>query len=1707
MNFFNKLANRRLRVGREGQHPRDRIAAGWSACDRGDFNGAEQFFVEGLQDAPSDPDALTGLAHALQMQRRWDEALIQWQRVRELQPNSLNPVLQVGNMLGELGRMQEAGDVFSYAAQRWPDDPLPIEGLARLAHRRGDVDEEIRLWREMEAKSAPRAEILARLAHVAMDHDRLDDADKVLDRGHALFPRDREIGVAVARLAQARGDWQRALDLWTGIRLAHPDDVNAWLQSANMLNDLHRHDEALDILKTARDRWGESAPILAGLGRVSMSLNRPAAALEYWRGALALDPTDRDARKETGILLAATGQQQEGVRLLQSLGAELGDPFLALEGLARAADIASDISAGLRRWGQLAKIQPSNLIARIAVCRCLMQSGRLEEAQAVLRSLLPHRQEMLAEITQLEARLLEASGMRSAALVIWLHLTERLPSKLEPWMEAVRLQNALALREASASTLRQAIDRFPDSIELLTFAAEIELSLEHIESSIEYHRRIINILSKQKYTTASEAAERDALRLNHYHQILWLLLSISALDRSEAHLHEFGRAFPGHATVLEWQAAIAARRNDWPLALERWTTFQLYYPTYERGIDGQYQALMAMRRFVEAAALFADIEAHINFPEAASRFAKARQVALAQAARSVPLKAASPRVVFDITSLMIVLAAGAHPGGIERAMIEIISNIRERFRAFATQVLLIAWKRSVHLPIVVSMNLFQQVLAARAPAMHLLSDELFAEDELFDVSEGDTIVLLGSSWHYDPGNTITRSFKNAGAKIMVYIHDLLQLYYRTLMSEKWVAIFEQWALGIVVQSDAVMVNSDHSEYEVRRFCEEQALTVPPIRKVLLGDDYRKLPAQLQQAKAHDRAELLDFVLSVSSDPGFVLYVSGISKRKNHKMLVDAWRALRRRFPVRCPYLVLAGGKGDAFQDLVLHLEQTGQLGGHVVLLTSVSDAELNQLYEMCRFTVFPSICEGWGLPIAEALGHGKLCLASNTTSMPEVGGHFAEYFAPDDLNGFIALCQKYILDPELLLERESMIVAGYQRRRWENTARGVLQFAGGVLAGNAMTVDGPLVLPTVADHLGPGIIQLCPSWNKPCGIAAYTKHVEDSLRRVARRTEVVSSVEECAELLKSGAFSYLIVQHEYGLFDHFNASLAGPDSTLDLIKAMIAFQNEFPELRQAIIMHTIDFKKPDLAGRTNIIMSSSIPVYTMSSLAADCTRAIFIEHGIVELEPTLRNGDNAGRHRNERLTISSFGFLSGHKRVDRIFAACRTANAKLVANFACNDQALVDWARASAATHGIEAELTFGYQSDEEIIQTLQKGDVIYFPQGPISYWATTGSVRVAMNALRPIVVSPEDQFIDLAEAVTFATDATLPGVLRELGDPEVYHAAVQRIAAFRNRNTLQSVYLRLFDRLAIQDRHARSTISGYAKDPQLLREILAETPSNAAMMCWNSLLNRDPSEEEVQSFTLAAANSNLLEAVVEQYYQCMSSGRHADIDPRGLGRSELSHVFFLLDAMKLVPAVTLLALDGSAFVKAVYLEIAKRAPTSAESANAMLMLQGGDDSSVRKHFVIQHVVETVAAAAAACFDQLPAGTVVYSGSAVASDIQFSRLHYRLSGLMAFDGGMFIINCYRALLKRNPTSFEVEIGLPLSSPRAKRDLIAVLQREAANSGWDIVEIEEDIQGDEEMLFKKLSDLTGSSIHETRARNLAVWARQHLERQYPAAGGK
>ena len=175
---------------------------------------------------------------------------------------------------------------------------------------------------------------------------------------------------------------------------------------------------------------------------------------------------------------------------------------------------------------------------------------------------------------------------------------------------------------------------------------------------------------------------------------------------------------------------------------------------------------------------------------------------------------------------------------------------------------------------------------------------------------------------------------------------------------------------------------------------------------------------------------------------FLLFVGATEARKNLPRLIEALAAVHRRF--RPVPLVLVGREGGDHARLLAEIRARG-LESWVRLPGYLPELEVAALYRAASAFVFPSLCEGFGLPLLEAMACGLPAAVSDVSALPEVGGDAALYFRPEDPEDIAAQIIRLLSDEDL---RTALSARGRERARaftWEKTAAETLAFYGTVL--------------------------------------------------------------------------------------------------------------------------------------------------------------------------------------------------------------------------------------------------------------------------------------------------------------------------------------------------------------------------------------------------------------------------------------------------------------------------------------------------------------------------------------------------------------------------------------------------------------------------------------------------------------------------------------
>jgi glycosyltransferase involved in cell wall biosynthesis len=325
---------------------------------------------------------------------------------------------------------------------------------------------------------------------------------------------------------------------------------------------------------------------------------------------------------------------------------------------------------------------------------------------------------------------------------------------------------------------------------------------------------------------------------------------------------------------------------------------------------------------------------------------------------------------------------------------------------------------------------------------------------------GDVLTIPGAFWIAQNYEMVQR-LRSRGIRFVVFVHDLIQLSYPQYVHAGVIRPFQRALVDILQLAAGILTNSHHVADDVRRFMRENLKIDLPVQAVPLGTELADPGADGRAG--NDRARQLgERTAEVLAAP-YVLSVGTIEVRKNHMYMIRLWEQLIANNVPNIPNLVFVGKTGWDIEAFNRYLDSSDHLGGRLYMLRDISDYELGKLYEHAMFTMYVSFAEGFGLPIAESLAHQKPCIASDRTSMPEVGGKLARYVNPDNVNEGFQLVSALLQNPKQLADWAAEITASFVPKSWSQFVAeyydAVLRIAQAELPGavNALVEAGDIV--------------------------------------------------------------------------------------------------------------------------------------------------------------------------------------------------------------------------------------------------------------------------------------------------------------------------------------------------------------------------------------------------------------------------------------------------------------------------------------------------------------------------------------------------------------------------------------------------------------------------------------------------------------------------
>ncbi|MFS0851628.1 glycosyltransferase [Novosphingobium panipatense] len=389
--------------------------------------------------------------------------------------------------------------------------------------------------------------------------------------------------------------------------------------------------------------------------------------------------------------------------------------------------------------------------------------------------------------------------------------------------------------------------------------------------------------------------------------------------------------------------------------------------------------------------------------------------------------------VFDVSDLISYFTKARLPTGIQRVQIEAIRALIEdntaRIRVCCTIEGRDEW---VEVPREMFLRLADLSIKSGncedrewTAALNILQLHIFFSDSI-EFGRNATLVNLGTSWWLQNYFLQVRNAKQKyGIRYVPFVHDLIPVMTPEHCIEGLVKDFTSWILGVFGHADGYLVASHATERDLRAAAELIGHEIPShaIGHVPLNADIRpSIETDVPDEKVLDK-------FGLRGGP-YVLFVSTIESRKGHTVALDAWLTLMQRHGRDVPYLVCVGNDGWLNEDVYARMDRFQILRERVIFLSRISDADLAVLYRNCRFTIYPSLYEGWGLPITEAFCHGKTVITCDNSSLVQVGKEFATFVETGSSDALAQAVERFCVGDAELEAANKHIAAKFRARPW-----------------------------------------------------------------------------------------------------------------------------------------------------------------------------------------------------------------------------------------------------------------------------------------------------------------------------------------------------------------------------------------------------------------------------------------------------------------------------------------------------------------------------------------------------------------------------------------------------------------------------------------------------------------------------------------------------
>jgi glycosyltransferase involved in cell wall biosynthesis len=296
------------------------------------------------------------------------------------------------------------------------------------------------------------------------------------------------------------------------------------------------------------------------------------------------------------------------------------------------------------------------------------------------------------------------------------------------------------------------------------------------------------------------------------------------------------------------------------------------------------------------------------------------------------------------------------------------------------------------------------------------------------LGENDVVISASSDWSRKNPAAIAALKQQQKFRLVVICYDIIPLIFPQFFPSQDVESFRIYWEQMFVGADLVLVNAKCTKDDIENYCRVRNLAFTKIAVAPLGCDLTKVAGENTMPL---RPEL--------RAGQYVLFVSTIEPRKNHQLLLSVWRELMEDGLIeRTGFkLVFVGRRG--WMNEAVQSQLDGNLFADTLLyLEHVNDEELSILYANAAFCVYPSLYEGFGLPVVEAFTRGKAVICSTGGSLGEIFEGVMPCIDPLDKSAWRRQIASWIECPDYPKEAAAGVSRCFQAKTWPEAISNII---------------------------------------------------------------------------------------------------------------------------------------------------------------------------------------------------------------------------------------------------------------------------------------------------------------------------------------------------------------------------------------------------------------------------------------------------------------------------------------------------------------------------------------------------------------------------------------------------------------------------------------------------------------------------------------------